>query len=64
MLYPGFPNFYVLLGHNVAPGHTSVVINIETQARYIAQIVEAQLKNKVRVLEAKQEPTDRYMALV
>jgi cation diffusion facilitator CzcD-associated flavoprotein CzcO len=61
MMYPGFPNMYVMLGHNVATGHTSVIANIEVQAKYIAQVVEAQLKESIRVIEAKEEPTKRYM---
>jgi cation diffusion facilitator CzcD-associated flavoprotein CzcO len=61
MMYPGFPNMYVMLGHNVATGHTSVMVNIEVQAKYIAQVVRAQLKEGVTVIEAKEEPTKRYM---
>jgi len=52
---------YVMLGHNVATGHTSVMVNIEVQAKYIAQVVRAQLKEGVTVIEAKEEPTKRYM---
>jgi cation diffusion facilitator CzcD-associated flavoprotein CzcO len=61
MMYPGFPNMYVMLGHNVAPGHTSVMINIEVQANYIAQVVKAQLQEGSKVIEVKEEPTRRYM---
>lgn len=60
MMYPGFPNFYALLGHNVAPGHTSVIINIETQAEYVAQVLNAQIRNKVKTVEVKEEPTREY----
>lgn len=60
-MYPGFPNMYIMLGHNVAPGHTSVMINIEVQAKYIAQIVQAQLDAGSKVIEVKAEPTKRYM---
>jgi hypothetical protein len=52
---------YVMLGHNVAPGHTSVMINIEVQANYIAQVVKAQLQEGSKVIEVKEEPTRRYM---
>jgi cation diffusion facilitator CzcD-associated flavoprotein CzcO len=61
MMYPGFPNMYVMLGHNVATGHTSVMVNIEVQAKYIAQIVRAQLEERVQSIEVKEEPTKRYM---
>jgi len=61
MMYPGFPNMYIMLGHNVAPGHTSVMINIDVQAKYIAQVVKAQLQGNSKVIEVKREPTRRYM---
>jgi cation diffusion facilitator CzcD-associated flavoprotein CzcO len=36
----GFPNFFMLLGPNTGTGHTSVLIPIEAQARYIVKCVQ------------------------
>jgi cyclohexanone monooxygenase len=35
----GFPNLFVFLGPNIAPGHASVLGTIEAQARYVADAV-------------------------
>lgn len=37
----GMPNLFFLLGPNTALGHTSVVIMIESQIRYVAQAIAA-----------------------
>ncbi len=35
MMIPGFPNFFMLLGPNSATGHTSALIMIESEAKYV-----------------------------
>lgn len=60
MMYPGFPNMYSMLGANVAPAHTSVIINIEVQANWIAQVIKAQLRDGIKIMEPKEEPSKRY----
>ncbi|MCW2608109.1 MAG: FAD-dependent pyridine nucleotide-disulfide oxidoreductase [Frankiales bacterium] len=37
----GFPNLFLLLGPNTALGHSSVVLMIESQIRYVAQAIKA-----------------------
>jgi len=38
---PGFPSFFLLLGPNSALGHSSVVIMIEAQVRYVMRYLES-----------------------
>ncbi len=58
---PGFPNLFGLLGPNTALGHNSVVIMIEAQVRYL---IRAMALAGDRVLEARPEALDRFMAEV
>ena len=37
---PGFPNLFLLLGPNTGTGHTSVLIAVEAQTRYIVKCIE------------------------
>ena len=37
VMVPGFPNFFMLLGPNSATGHTSVLIMVESAARYVVK---------------------------
>jgi cation diffusion facilitator CzcD-associated flavoprotein CzcO len=37
---PGFPNAFLLLGPNTALGHSSVVVMIEAQIRYLVQAIQ------------------------
>ena len=38
---PGYPNLFLLVGPNTGLGHTSIVIMIESQIRYIAETLDA-----------------------
>lgn len=60
MSAPGFPNHYVLLGHNTAPGHASVLYPIEVQAEYISKSIVALSESGVTWSEPKVEPTKKY----
>ena len=35
----GFPNFHMIYGPNTNTGHTSIILKLEAQARYVAQLV-------------------------
>lgn len=60
MMYTGLPNFFAMLGHNTAPGHTSVIVNIEAQANYITQCIAAMRDEKIKTLEPKVEAAKAY----
>ncbi|KAJ9106731.1 hypothetical protein QFC19_003043 [Naganishia cerealis] len=59
---PKFPNHWLCLSLNTAPGHGSVLTNIEVQAAYITQCINAMRTFGVKVLEVKEEPTREYNA--
>ncbi len=54
------PNLFFLLGPNTALGHTSVVIMIESQIRYVAQAIAAVDKRGAQALAPTRAAQDRY----
>ncbi|KAF9442531.1 FAD/NAD(P)-binding domain-containing protein [Macrolepiota fuliginosa MF-IS2] len=58
--FPGFPNFFTILGPNTATGHTSVIFTNETQADYIIQLITPILTRHVATIEVKPEATEEY----
>ncbi|WP_028924597.1 flavin-containing monooxygenase [Pseudonocardia acaciae] len=56
----GFPNLFVFLGPNIAPGHASVLSTIEAQARYVADAVGAMARNGWTALRVRPEVHRRY----
>ncbi len=57
---PGFPNLFLMLGPNTATGHTSVLIPIEAQARYVADCIQELDRRGARSLEVRPGPTQAY----
>ncbi|KAF9454662.1 FAD/NAD(P)-binding domain-containing protein [Macrolepiota fuliginosa MF-IS2] len=57
---PGFPNFYTLLGPNVATGHASVIFSQEAQINLALQLIKPVVEGKVRYFEVTSEATDKY----
>ena len=55
--YPGFPNFYTILGPNTGLGHSSMILIIEAQANYIRRCVERAGKD---ALDVREEAERRY----
>ena len=49
----GFPNLFVLTGPNTGLGHSSMLIMIEAQARYVAQAVHALHRLALKTLEVR-----------
>lgn len=56
----GFPNFYVLLGPNVATGHTSAIAHIESQIHYVVEMVRAMQKYNVSAFQLRKSAEDDY----
>lgn len=55
----GFPNWFVLMGPNTGPGHTSVLVYTEAQVTYALQAI-SRLRAGARWLDLRQEVQDRY----
>jgi cation diffusion facilitator CzcD-associated flavoprotein CzcO len=59
----GFPNWFILMGPNTGPGHTSVLVFTEAQIGYALQAVERMIADPtLRAVEVRQEVQDRYNA--
>jgi len=56
----GMPNLFFLLGPNTALGHTSVVIMIESQIRYVAQAIATVDKYGAQALAPSPAAQQRY----
>jgi cation diffusion facilitator CzcD-associated flavoprotein CzcO len=56
----GFPNLYFLVGPNTGLGHTSIVVMIEAQVRYLVDLLAAVGRDGPHVVEARQRAQDTY----
>ncbi|MDT7777389.1 MAG: hypothetical protein QOC67_6313 [Pseudonocardiales bacterium] len=56
----GFPNLFVFLGPNIAPGHASVLGTIEAQARYVADAVGAMARAGWSSLQVRPDVHRRF----
>ncbi|KAJ6470531.1 FAD/NAD-P-binding domain-containing protein [Mycena sanguinolenta] len=57
---PGFPNFFMIGGPNIATGHTSAICTEELQIGYILQFVRPLLSNLVATFDVTPLATDAY----
>lgn len=59
----GFPNWFVLMGPNTGPGHTSVLVYTESQIRYALQAIRRMIADpSLRSVEVRREVQDAYNA--
>jgi len=56
----GIPNWFVLMGPNTGPGHTSVLVYTEGQIGYALQAIERMIADGIRFLTVKREVQDAY----
>lgn len=60
IMIPGFPNFFLLLGPNSATGHTSALIMIESQAKYVLKCMRLMGREGIPHLDPAPEVVSRY----
>ena len=58
----GFPNWFIIMGPNTGPGHTSVLVFSETQIGYILQVVKKMIAEDLKSVSVRQTVQDRYNA--
>ncbi|HEY5938762.1 MAG TPA: hypothetical protein VIU61_29120, partial [Kofleriaceae bacterium] len=59
----GFPNWFVLMGPNTGPGHTSVLVYTEAQIGYALQAIDRMRGDRsLRAVEVRREVQDGYNA--
>ncbi|MCP5069195.1 MAG: NAD(P)/FAD-dependent oxidoreductase [bacterium] len=56
----GFPNWFILMGPNTGPGHTSVLVYTEAQIAHVVAAIKKLRKEKLRYVDVRQDVQDRY----
>ncbi len=56
----GFPNLFMTIGPNIANGHTSALVLIEAQMRYIVESVQAMDRERLASLDVRADVQRRY----
>jgi hypothetical protein len=64
MTVSGFPNWFILMGPNTGPGHTSVLVFSEAQIAYALQAIRKLRAEDLRYVDVKQDVQDRYNASI
>jgi 4-hydroxyacetophenone monooxygenase len=58
---PDFPNLFTLYGPNLQPGHGgSLIFVVEMQVRYIMDMIQKMLRDKIGAVEIRKEVHDAY----
>jgi hypothetical protein len=60
MSVSGFPNWFILMGPNTGPGHTSVLVYTEAQIAHTVAAIERLKNDGLRYLHVRQEVQDGY----
>jgi cation diffusion facilitator CzcD-associated flavoprotein CzcO len=56
----GFPNFFFMVGPNLGNGHSSALVLIEAQAKYIADALHTMDRDRLTSIEIQADVQDRY----
>lgn len=56
----GFPNWFILMGPNTGPGHTSVLVYTEAQIAHTVAAIKKLEQEKLRYVDVRQDVQDRY----
>ncbi len=60
MTVSGFPNWFILMGPNTGPGHTSVLVFSEAQIAHAVRAIRKLRYEGLKFLDVRQEIQDRY----
>jgi len=60
MSVSGFPNWFILMGPNTGPGHTSVLVYTEAQIAHTVAAIKRLKNDGLRYLHVRQEVQNRY----
>jgi cation diffusion facilitator CzcD-associated flavoprotein CzcO len=60
MAVAGFPNWFILMGPNTGPGHTSVLVYTEAQISHTLQAIRKLRSKELKYVEVRQQVQDRY----
>jgi len=62
MTVSGFPNWFIIMGPNTGPGHTSVLVYTESQILYILQAIKRLISEDIKYFDVKEQVQDKYNA--
>ncbi len=60
MTISGFPNWFILMGPNTGPGHTSVLVYTEAQIEHVLGAVRRLMRDGSKWVDVRQHVQDRY----
>jgi len=60
MTVAGFPNWFIMMGPNTGPGHTSVLVYTEAQISHALQAIKKIMAENLKCMDVRQEVQDRY----
>jgi cation diffusion facilitator CzcD-associated flavoprotein CzcO len=60
MTVAGFPNWFILMGPNTGPGHTSVLVYTEAQIEHALQAIRKLRGEGLRWVDVRRDVQDRY----
>jgi hypothetical protein len=64
MSVAGFPNWFILMGPNTGPGHTSVLVYTESQIAYVLQAIKRIISSGIKYVDVKRDVQERYNARI
>jgi len=62
MTVSGFPNWFILMGPNTGPGHTSVLVYTEAQIHHAVQAIRRIRQEGLKYVDVLQSVQDHYNA--
>jgi cation diffusion facilitator CzcD-associated flavoprotein CzcO len=62
MTVSGFPNWFILMGPNTGPGHTSVLVYTEAQIAHVLEAIQRMRRDGLRFVDVRTEVLSRYDA--
>ena len=62
MTVSGFPNWFILMGPNTGPGHTSVLVYTEAQIAHVLEAIATLRRGGLTYVDVRQDVQDRYNA--
>jgi cation diffusion facilitator CzcD-associated flavoprotein CzcO len=60
MTVAGFPNWFIMMGPNTGPGHTSVLVYTEAQIAHALQAIKKIMSEDLKYMDIRQDVQDRY----
>jgi len=60
MTVTGFPNWFIMMGPNTGPGHTSVLVYTEAQIAHALQAIQKIMGEQLKYMDVRQDVLARY----